>query len=118
MRAAFGLVTVAAVLLSATAPALAQKSDRWIGEWASEPAACRTAPGPAGPLIATRGALRWGASVCRIGKIYKIGDTAHIEARCWSGGRSRAVPVTLAARGDRLAASWDGAALKEMRRCR
>ena len=97
-----------------------KSEETWVGRWASDPAACNLAGRTlaTAPLIATESALRWFADTCRIGKIYKIGQTVHIQAHCFGDENARAIPVALTPRGDRLAVAWGKAPVEELRRCR
>ena len=70
------------------------------------------------PLLVTDTTLRWFASWCRVGKMYKTGQDAHIQAHCASEGRSGTIPISLKPRGDKLTVIWDNAPVEEMRRCK
>ena len=47
--------------------------------------------------------------------MYKLGQTAYIQARCWD---SNDVPVTLEPRGDRLRVTWSRAKAEDLQRCK
>ena len=114
-----GRISAAAAALAISAgPALS--AEPWIGRWSIDPAGCDRYGDTAStsPLIVTDTALRWLANVCRVGKIYKIGQDAHIEAHCWGDGKSGTVPISLKPRGDKLTVIWANASAGEMRRCK
>lgn len=110
------ILLAASLILSA--PAFA--GEPWIGRWAVDPAGCDGAGDTArnAALTVTATSLRWFASSCRIGKMYKIGNDAHIEAHCSSEGKSGTSAISLKPHGNRMAVIWDGAAVGEMRKCK
>jgi hypothetical protein len=110
--AAAGAIVMSTGTVSAAEP--------WVGRWSLDPAGCNGYGNTASTsaLIVTETALRWLASVCRVGKIYRIGQDAHIEAHCWGDGKSGTVPISLKPRGDKLTLIWANAAAGEMRRCK
>jgi hypothetical protein len=68
-------------------------------------------------LVVTGHAVRWQGDSCRIGRMYKAGETTYIQALCWSLAGERSVPVSLRPHGGKLAVSWDRAPRGEFRRC-
>jgi len=102
------------------APVSAGAVEPWIGRWATDPAGCKTEGDTASTalLTVTTTSLKWFVSFCRIGKIYRIGNDAHIEAHCSSGGKNGTTPISLKPHGNRMAVIWDGAPAGEMKRCR
>ena len=46
--------------------------------------------------------------------MYKLGQTAYIQARCWDSD----VPVTLDPRGDRMRVTWNRGKTEELQRCK
>jgi hypothetical protein len=98
-------------------PALAVES--FVGRWAIDPVACTAFGDTAAtaPLIATDSNLRWFPGTCRIAKMYKLGETVYIQARCWGESASE-IPITLNPRGDRMRVTWNGGKTEEMRRCK
>ena len=48
-------------------------------------------------------------------KMYKLGQTAYIQARCWD---SNDIPVTLEPRGDRMRVTWDRGKAEDLQRCK
>jgi hypothetical protein len=103
----------------AFACASAQAAETWTGRWAADPAACSTFGGSM--LYASDSSLRFADTSCRIGKMYKVGKSVHIQAHCSEGGENRDISVTLTMQqtpgGERLAVTWGNAPVKDMRRC-
>ena len=89
------------------------------GRWAADPSSCSMFGGSAAnsPLIVTDSALRWSAEACRIARMYKTGDTVHIQALCWGEGGEKSIPVSLRQHGGRLTVTWDRGARSELKRC-
>lgn len=91
------------------------------GRWAIDPEGCKVDgdTSETAPLYVTDKTLKWFVASCRIGKSYKIGNALFIQARCSNEGarHSIAVKLDLVSR-DRLAVTWDGSKVKDMRRCR
>lgn len=108
----------AAILFAALSAASA--GEALTGRWAADPAWCWRVGGPAGqsPLVVTGSAVRWQDDSCRIARMYKTGDTVHIQAQCWRGGSERTVPVSLRPQGGRIQLRWDRVAAGNLRRCR
>jgi hypothetical protein len=105
----------AAVLLCGALPAIA--AEPWVGRWAVNQSACGfggNSPSTAA-LVVNDTSLNWFSGPCRIGKMYKLGHTAYIEARC---GDINGVPVTLEPRGDRLRVTWNRGKAEDLLRCR
>ena len=113
------VLAAAAAVVFGTSPMLA--AEAWVGRWAIDPAACTGFGGdtPASTaLVVTDTSLRWFSGDCRIGKMYKLGRTAYIQARCW-GAAANDIPVTLDPRaGDRMRVTWNGGKTAEVRRCK
>jgi hypothetical protein len=116
MRTAGYAAVVIAIALHTTSIAAGESV---IGRWALDPASCvhdgETAA--RSPLIVTDYAVRWFSDACRISRMYKTGDTVHIQALCWSRQGERSVPVSLRPHGGRLQVRWDRNASGDMRRC-
>ena len=112
------MVAVAALCAAATYPA--HGVEAWVGRWAVSPAGCALFGGDTvatAPLTVTDRSVDWMSSNCRIGKMYKLGQAAYIQAHC-SGRTNADVPVTLDPRpGDRMRVTWGGKT-EEMRRCK
>jgi hypothetical protein len=68
-------------------------------------------------LIVTSYGLRWSTESCRIGRMYKTGETIHIQAMCRGEGGERSIPVSLRPRGGRLVVIWDRGPRGELQRC-
>lgn len=89
------------------------------GRWAVDESACaRFSDTPAqSALIVSERALRWSSDACRIARMYKTGDTVHIQALCWGDAGERSVPVSLRPQGGKLLVTWDRGARGALRRC-
>ena len=109
-------VLMALVGLNATS---SDASDAVNGRWAADPSACALFGGTAAqsPLIVTDYAVRWFGDSCRIGRMYKTGDTVHIQAFCWGEAGERLIPVSLHPHAGRLSVTWDHGAHGELSRC-
>lgn len=89
------------------------------GRWARDDSACGlfgSSPEKS-PLIVTDYSVRWSADACRIARMYKTGDTVHIQALCWGEGGEKSIPVSLRPHGGRLTVTWDRGARSELKRC-
>lgn len=107
----------AAVALAVLLGCPAHAAEPWVGRWAASPSACGfggSTPTTAA-LVVNDTSLNWYSGHCRIGKMYKLGQAAYIEARC-SGSNS--VPVTLEPRGDRMRVTWNRAKAEDLHRCK
>lgn len=109
-----GAAAVVLAILPATS-SLAVESVN--GRWAADAASCALFGGSAQPLIVSDTAVRWASDACRIERVYKTGDTVHIQAQCWGEGGERSVPVSLRPHAGRLTVSWDRSQRGELRRC-
>ena len=88
------------------------------GRWAADPSACSSFGITAqSPLIVSGTAVRWHDDACRIARMYKTGDTVHIQALCWTRSGERSIPVSLRPHGGMLSVTWDRAKRGELRRC-
>jgi hypothetical protein len=105
---------VALIFLAVATPIRA--AEPVTGRWAADPASCGSL-GAARPLIVTDTALRWHDDACRITRMYKTGDTVHIQALCFGADGERSVPVSLRPHGGRLQLRWDRVSAGELRRC-
>ena len=92
-------------------------AEPWVGRWAVNQSACGFGGDTAATaaLVVNDTSLNWYSGHCRIAKMYKLGQTAYIEAFCSALGQ---VPVTLDPRGDRLRVSWNRAKAEELQRCK
>jgi hypothetical protein len=89
------------------------------GRWAASPSACQgVGDVPDQSLVVTTSAVRWLNDSCRIARIYKAGDTVHLQAVCPRAGGELSVPVRLRPSSDRLLVQWDRGPAAELRRCR
>jgi hypothetical protein len=107
--------TAVAALAALCTPALA--ADQLTGRWAADIAACEGGLFSAPPLVVTSYAVRWQGDSCRIGRMYKAGETTYIQAHCWGAEGERSIPVSLRPHAGRLALTWDRAARGELKRC-
>lgn len=109
---------LAAIACMATAGAAL--ADPLHGRWALDSKACIAEGNSAetAPLTVSDKSIVWFASRCTIRKTYKVGDALHLEARCWTAGTMKDIPVSLVPRGPKLAVTWDRAPAGEMTRCR
>ena len=71
------------------------------------------------PLYVTDKTLKWWVASCRVGKSYKVGNALYIQARCSNEGSRQSISVKLdLVNRDRLAVTWDGGKIPDMRRCK
>jgi hypothetical protein len=112
----FAAALMALFFLNATS---IQAAETVAGRWAVDQASCTGFGGAAAqsPLVVANYAVRWSGDACRIGRMYKIGDTVHIQALCWGETGERSIPVSLHPHAGRLSVTWDRGALSDMRRC-
>jgi hypothetical protein len=94
----------------------AHAAEPWVGRWALSPSACGFGGSTrqTAALVVNDTSLNWYSGACRIGKMYKLGQTAYIQARCWDSD----VPVTLDPRGDRMRVTWNRGRTEELQRCK
>lgn len=108
-----GLLAAALVMTAAPAVAASDITGRW-GDDATCGAAFFSADAP---LSVTNYAVRWRGDSCRVGRMYKTGDTIHIQAWCWDMAGERSIPVSLRPHGGKLSVVWDRAHRADLRRC-
>jgi len=112
---------VAAVLmvLSGLNAAASQAEETVTGRWAADPSACEGFAGTGGqsPLVVSNYAVRWQGDTCRIGRMYKTGDTVHIQVFCSGEAGEKSIPVSLHPRGNRISVTWDRGARGDLQRC-
>jgi hypothetical protein len=108
---------VAAVALCAAAPL--QAAEPIAGRWAADPASCwGSGDSPAhSAFVVTSYAVRWLGDSCRVGRMYKTGETVHIQAYCWGADGERSIPVSMTPHGGRLAVTWNRGLHSDMGRC-
>ena len=96
-----------------------QAADSVDGRWAADASSCSVfgATQAQSPLIVSDSAVRWYTDACRIARMYKTGDTVHIQALCWGEGGERSIPVSLRPHAGRLVVTWDRGARGELQRC-
>jgi hypothetical protein len=61
--------------------------------------------------------VRWLGDTCRVGRMYKTGETIHLQAFCWSADGERSIPVSMTPRAGRLSVIWDRGPHGDLRRC-
>ena len=112
----FWVVLMALSCLNAK-PSRAEES--FTGRWAANPLSCEGFGGTGiqSPLVVTNYAVRWSGDSCRIGRMYKTGDTVHIQAFCWGEAGEKSIPVSLHRQGGQLSVSWDRGARSTLQRC-
>jgi hypothetical protein len=100
--------------------AQAQVLEPWMGRWSIQPAGCTSygKSAESAPLIVNDKTLIWFDSICRIGKLYKTGQDAHIQAHCTVDGIAKDTPVSLKPHGNKMSVIWDNKAVGEMQKCR
>ena len=96
-----------------------QAADTVTGRWAVDPSSCGGFGSTLAqsPLVVTDYAVRWFGDSCRIGRMYKTGETTHIQALCWGEAGERSIPVSLRPHGGRLAVTWDRGTRGDLQRC-
>jgi hypothetical protein len=106
-------------VLTAAGVTSSQARETVTGRWALDPASCSGFAFSVErmPLVVTDYAVRWRAEACRIARMYKTGDTVHIQAQCWGEGGERSIPVSLRPHARRLQVTWDRATAGDLRRC-
>ena len=90
------------------------------GRWAADPSACEGSASSEdhSPFVVTASAVRWMNESCRIARMYRTGDTVHLQAICPRAGGERSIPVQLRPQGGRLLVRWDRGTSTELHRCR
>ena len=107
----------AAVLAACTLVSSAGAGGPFDGRWAADTQACVSESAATPLLVVNTLSLRWREAACAIRTSYRVRDSWHIGARCWAGGASSNVPITLQLRGERLVLDWAGVPSEELRRC-
>ena len=113
------LIGAAAFILSVAVNVPLSAAENLTGRWAADAAGCDggfLSTGPS-PLVVTSYAVRWQGDSCRIGRMYKAGETTYIQAVCWSAASERSIPVSLRPHAGRLALTWDRTSRADLRRC-
>ena len=96
-----------------------QAGESVTGRWAANPSSCEgfAGLGAQSPLVVSNYAVRWQGDTCRIGRMYKTGDTIYIQALCWGEAGEKSIPVSLHPRGNRLSVTWDHGTRGDLQRC-
>jgi hypothetical protein len=89
------------------------------GRWAANVSSCEgfSLHGAQSPLVVSNYAVRWQGDTCRIGRMYKTGDTIYIQALCWGETGEKSIPVALHPSGNRLSVTWDHGTRGDLQRC-
>lgn len=117
MRALKGAAV--ALVVSSVGTTAIQAAETITGRWAVDPASCWGAgerPEQM-PFVVTNYAVRWLGDSCRIARVYKTGETVHIQAFCWGAQGERSIPVSMTPHRGRLSVTWDRGAHGELGRC-
>jgi hypothetical protein len=110
----------AVCVLGLMAAGAAEAADSHIGRWAIDPIGC-TIDGDTSataPMYVSSTTVKWLVASCTIGKMYKVGNAVHIQARCSNEGKIVSTPITLEPHGDRMRVTWNGSKIEDMRRCK
>ena len=113
------MIWLAGVTLALAAPAHSEEPIN--GRWAIDPQGCQidSDTSETAPLTITDKTLKWWVASCRVGKSYKVGNALYIQARCSNEGTRSSIPVKLdLVSRDRLAVTWGGGKIHDMRRCK
>jgi hypothetical protein len=111
------ILRLAAVIVLASCGAV-DAGESVDGRWAADPAGCNSGLFDPSPLVVTESSLRWHDESCRIARMYKTGNTVHIEAQCLTRDGARSVPVSLRPHAGRLELSWNRVRSGDLARCR
>jgi hypothetical protein len=112
----FSAVLMALSILNATS---SQAGELVTGRWAANPSSCEgfAGLGAQSPLVVTNYAVRWQGDSCRIGRMYKTGETIYIQAFCWGETGEKSIPVSLHPHAGRLSVTWDHGTRGDLQRC-
>jgi hypothetical protein len=69
------------------------------------------------PFVVSSYAVRWLGDTCRVGRMYKTGETVHLQATCWSADGERSIPVSMTPHAGKLAVVWNRGAKGNLQRC-
>lgn len=111
---------VLSCLFAVAAMSKAQAAEPYIGRWTIDPAGCRVDgdTSSTAPMYVTSTTVKWFVADCTIGKMYKVGQAVHIQARCSNEGKIVSTPISLEPRGDRMRVTWNGGKAQDMQRCK
>ena len=112
-------IWLAGVAIALAGPAHAEEPIN--GRWTIDPQGCQIDgdTSETAPLYVTDKTLKWFVASCRVGKSYKVGNALYIQARCSNEGTKSSIPVKLnLVSRDKLAVTWDGGKIQDMRRCK
>ena len=89
------------------------------GRWAANTDSCwggGSTPAQS-PFVVSSYAVRWLGDTCRVGRMYKTGETVHLQATCWSADGERSIPVSMTPHAGKLAVVWNRGAKGNLQRC-
>jgi hypothetical protein len=111
-------LAVASLLLCGAAHA--QTAEPWIGRWSIDLAGCTSygTTAATAPLIVTERMVSWHLGTCRIGKLYKTGQDAHIQGHCINDGVAKDSPISLKPNGGKMQVIWDSKSAGEVKKCK
>ena len=113
------LLTCAAAFLALSAVPAAFATDSVNGRWAATSDSCwgdSSTPAQS-PFVVSSYAVRWMGDTCRVGRMYKTGETLHLQALCWTPDGERTIPVSITPHGGKLAVVWNRGARGDLERC-
>lgn len=113
------LTGAAALSLLALTAVQGEGAESLNGRWAADEAACwGSGETPAkSPFVVSSYAVRWLGDTCRVGRMYKTGETVHVQAFCWSAEGERTIPVSMTPHAGKLAVVWNRGPRGDLQRC-
>ena len=110
---------VAALLLLGLGVPTGHAAESINGRWAANADSCwGSGETPAkSPFVVSSYAVRWLGDTCRVGRMYKTGETIHVQATCWSSDGDRSIPVSMTPHAGKLAVVWNRGAKADLQRC-
>lgn len=113
------LILLVGAVMALAAPACAEEPIN--GRWSIDPEGCKIDgdTSETAPLYVTDKTIKWWVASCRVGKSYKVGNALFIQARCSNEGSRQSISVKLdLVSRDKLAVTWNGGKIHDMRRCK
>ncbi len=110
---------LAAVVVLGLGASAGQASESVLGRWAANADSCwggGSTPAES-PFVVSSYAVRWLGDTCRVGRMYKTGETVHVQAFCWSVEGERTIPVSMTPKAGKLAVVWNRGAHADLQRC-
>jgi hypothetical protein len=89
------------------------------GRWAANADSCwgSGSTPEQSPFVVSSYAVRWLGDTCRVGRMYKTGETIHVQALCWGADGERTIPVSMTPSAGKLAVVWNRGARSNLQRC-